>query len=72
MACSGVILGQFTRCPAEEGGFTLREVLADVFADVHKPIVSGLWAGHVDNSLTVPLGRKYCIDTFRRNVYRCE
>lgn len=71
-ACSGVILGQFTRCPAEKGGFTLREVLADVFADVHKPIVSGLWAGHVDNSLTVPMGRKYCIDTFRGNVYRCE
>ncbi len=70
--CTGVILGQFTRCPAENDGFTLHEVLRDVFADVQKPIVNGLWAGHVDNSLTVPLGRKYCIDTCTGNVHRCE
>ncbi len=70
--CAGVILGQFTRCPAETDGFTLQEVLRDVFADVQKPIMWGLHAGHVDDSLTVPLGRKYCLDTFRRNVYLCE
>lgn len=70
--CAGVILGQFTRCSAETDGFTLQEVLRDVFADVQKPIMWGLHAGHVDDSLTVPMGRKYCLDTFRRNVYLCE
>lgn len=68
--CAGVLLGQFTNCKAEEGetGFTLKEMLADVFRERHVPVLSGLMAGHVRETHTLPMGRAYRMDAERGMV----
>ncbi len=72
--CAGVILGQFTHCPAEEDGrgFTLQDVLRDVFGDEHVPVMVGLEAGHIDESLTIPLGRRYRMNTEKKTIALAE
>lgn len=68
--CAGVILGQFTDCVVEhlDAGLTIRQVLADVFGASPVPVISGLMAGHVRETLTLPLGRTYRLDANRREI----
>ena len=72
--CAGVILGQFTHCPSEANGqgFELQDVLKDVFKDVNVPVMNGLQAGHIDESLTIPLGWRYVMDTETGTITRAE
>ena len=62
--CAGIILGGFTDCVVEDPrcGLTLDEVLRDVFAKVHVPVLEGLQAGHMREMVTLPLGRRYRMD----------
>lgn len=68
--CAGIILGGFTDCEVEDpqAGLTLDEVLRDVFAKVHVPVLSGLQAGHMREMLTLPLGRRYHMDADKGTV----
>ena len=68
--CAGVILGQVTDCTAGEPGcgLSLEQVLADVFAHSPVPVVCGLMAGHVSETLTLPLGRTYRMDAGKGEI----
>lgn len=56
--CSGVILGNFRKCTAEEPhrSFTLEEVLEQHFKNFGKPVYYGAQIGHTVNKFTVPIG----------------
>ena len=62
--CAGVVFGDFADCPVEypEFGLTLEEVIRDVAAPCGKPMFTGLQAGHVSPSLTLPFGVKVRMD----------
>ena len=61
--CRGIILGRFTDCRSEypDTGFTTDEILQQFADSVSVPVIAGLHAGHVDQSLTLPLGRRFRI-----------
>ena len=62
--CAGVIFGDFADCPVEypEFGLTLEQIIRDVAAPCGKPMFTGLQAGHVSPSLTLPFGVKVRMD----------
>ena len=62
--CAGVVFGDFADCPVEypEFGLTLEQIIRDVAAPCGKPMFTGLQAGHVSPSLTLPFGVKVCMD----------
>ena len=54
----GVVLGNFSGCDPDPGkpSLTLQQVFEDTFQDYSYPVVSGIHAGHVKGSLTLPIG----------------
>jgi len=62
--CAGVILGAFTDCAAKYPGESLSctTVLADRFAGLGKPVLSGLACGHCLPTLSLPLGANVRLD----------
>ncbi len=56
--CSGVILGGYTDCIADEGkpSLTLEEIFRDVLGDINKPVVYGFNCGHCMPTTSIPLG----------------
>jgi len=55
---SGIVLGKFKDCVPEKGkpSLSLQQVFKDAFHDFHGPILSNIQYGHINNSLTIPLG----------------
>ena len=55
---AAVLLGQFTKCKAEEGkeSLTLDEVFDDYFADAPYPVIKNFPAGHHTWNATLPIG----------------
>ncbi len=55
---SGLILGTFRKCIAEEPNrsFTLEEVFVQHFSTFEKPVFYGAQIGHTKNKFTVPIG----------------
>jgi muramoyltetrapeptide carboxypeptidase len=55
---SGVILGGFRDCEAEEEdrSFTLEEVFAQHFSERPYPVYFGAQIGHIQNKFTLPVG----------------
>ena len=68
--CAGIVFGAFTNCTNEypESGFELDEIIAQFVAKVRVPVLWGLQAGHIGNSLTVPLGRRYRMDAEQGSI----
>lgn len=64
-ACSGIIVGSWTRCEPQEGkpSLTIDEIFGDLVIPSGKPILSGLEAGHGSPSLTLPMGIRYRMDS---------
>ena len=62
--CAGVVFGDFCDCPVEypEFGLTLEEVIRDIVKPCGKPVFTGLQAGHVTPTLTLPLGVRCRMD----------
>ncbi len=56
--CTGVILGSFRKCTAEEPdrAFTLEEVFEQHFGDMEIPVYYGAQIGHTVNKFTIPIG----------------
>jgi muramoyltetrapeptide carboxypeptidase len=53
----GIVLGTFPGCDEPGGTVTVRDTLADLFADVAGPVVFGFPTGHVSGpARTLPLG----------------
>lgn len=62
---SGVVLGQFKKCLAEEPNwaFTVEEVLDQHFGNLKIPVFSNAPVGHVKDKYILPIGQKVQIDT---------
>ena len=66
--CAGILLGGFTNCTEEYDHshcFSLEEILDQLARRVRVPVLSGLQAGHVDDPVTLCLGRRYRLDADR-------
>lgn len=55
---SGIILGKFRDCVAEEPdfAFTVEEIFAQHYAQLKIPVISNVMIGHIRNKFTVPVG----------------
>lgn len=61
---SGVVLGQFKKCVAEEPdwAFTVEELLDQHFGNLKIPVFSNAPVGHVKDKYILPIGQKVQID----------
>lgn len=61
---AGVIFGEFVNCETEDnnGSFTCREVISDIFTRLKIPCFYGLGPGHGTHKVTLPLGVKAEMD----------
>lgn len=61
---SGVVLGQFKKCLAEEPNwaFTIEEVLEQHFSKLKIPVFTGAPIGHVKDKYVLPIGQNVQID----------
>lgn len=65
--CAGIVFGAFTNCTNEypTSGFELDAIISQMVDKLHVPVVAGLQAGHIGNSLTLPLGRRVRLNADR-------
>jgi muramoyltetrapeptide carboxypeptidase len=63
-SCSGIILGQFTKCelPHYERSLTLEQVINDRILSLNKPTLVNLQSGHSYPKITLPIGAKVKMD----------
>jgi muramoyltetrapeptide carboxypeptidase len=59
---SGILLGDFTNCEPEEGGYTAQDVLKELLGFLQIPILSGFPSGHGDANWAIPFGVKVRLD----------
>ncbi len=67
-AIKGVILGRFVDCyetDSDKRSLTLNEVIGDYFNEMNIPVIYNFIHGHVDNTLTVPIGAHSKINATR-------
>lgn len=55
---AGIVLGQWTRCTADEAdkSLTLEEIFDDLIVDEKKPIIYNVACGHSTPTMTLPMG----------------
>lgn len=63
-SCSGIILGQFTKCdlPHYERSLTLEQVIKDRILSLNKPTLLNIQSGHSYPKLTLPIGANIKMD----------
>ncbi|HCO47897.1 MAG TPA: LD-carboxypeptidase [Spirochaetaceae bacterium] len=73
-ACSGIIVGSWTRCEPQGGkpSLTIDEIFGDLVIPCGKPILSGLEAGHGSPALSLALGVRYSMDVGTLSVDMLE
>lgn len=54
---SGILLGALTDCDLPDRPGSAMEAVLDVLGEVSVPVIGGLQAGHISDSLTLPLGK---------------
>ena len=65
----GVLLGDFKNAKrAEPGDMSLEDVFEDNFGKMKVPVISGLKSGHVRPFITIPIGAKAKIDTYKNEI----
>jgi muramoyltetrapeptide carboxypeptidase len=71
---SGVALGVFRKCTAEEPefSFTLEEVFDQHFTNAEMPVLSGLQFGHTKNKFTLPVGTQVELNSDRGSLQMME
>lgn len=68
----GVILAEFVKCfPSKKASFTLEEVFQHYFAPAGYPVIYPVSCGHGGDKITIPLGVRVTIDTFK-NVFSID
>ncbi len=65
---AGILLGSFTGCDPENGGYTCSDVLREKLEPLQVPILSGFPAGHGVANWPIPMGIKVRIDADARAV----
>ncbi|MBR5429645.1 MAG: LD-carboxypeptidase [Firmicutes bacterium] len=71
-ACAGIVFGAFTNCNEEydhSNCFTVDELLEQMAARLQVPVLRGLQAGHLSDTLTLPLGRRVRLDADTCRLY---
>lgn len=58
----GIVLGAFVQGDPGADGVTLVDVLRERLSDLGVPVVMGCPAGHIDDNLELPLGRRVTLD----------
>lgn len=59
---AAVVLGAFTHGPPGPDGITLADVLYERLSDLPCPVLTGLRAGHLEDNLELPFGRRVFVD----------
>ncbi|MFA6541158.1 MAG: LD-carboxypeptidase [Bacteroidota bacterium] len=68
---NGVLIGELTDVKASDTSkpnLTLEQILADTFAGIKKPVMTGLVYGHVPKKLTIPVGAEAVMDAGKGTV----
>ncbi|HEY2735229.1 MAG TPA: LD-carboxypeptidase [Polyangiales bacterium] len=60
-----IVLGAFVQGEAGPDGVRLEDVLAERLGDLGIPVASGLPAGHLDDNVELPFGRRVTLDASR-------
>ena len=63
---AGLAFGSFSGCDNEypSSGFGLLEILNHYAGFVSGPVIASLSFGHIRRNLTLPMGQRYCLDTY--------
>ncbi|MEN1679280.1 MAG: LD-carboxypeptidase [Planctomycetota bacterium] len=70
---AGVLLGQFTKCDAEDGkGLSLAQVFDDYFGEAPYPVITNFPAGHVPLNAALPMGCRVRVDADNLKVTLLE
>lgn len=71
-ACSGVVIGRFTKCEAGGGEYrligSLEEIVRRTLEPLGIPAVYGLPIGHIRSKITVPVGALATLDADERTL----
>ncbi len=62
---AGIILGSFTRCgdkEPREDDLTLEDIFRELIVPAGKPVLTGVVCGHGSSSMSLPMGRMFCMD----------
>ncbi len=71
--CAGILLGGWTDCAPDpsEDTLTLDDILRQVVLPTGKPVLSGLPAGHVLPTMSLPLGATVAMDADAKTLEVC-
>ncbi len=69
---AGILLGRFTDCEPEEGGYSSMDVLRDLFARVGVPVLAGFPCGHGVENWALPLGLRIRMDADQKSIQFLE
>ena len=63
---SGLMLGYFKGCGAMD---EIYKIVDNIFKGINIPILAGFEAGHGENNITIPLGLKATLDTYKNVLW---
>jgi muramoyltetrapeptide carboxypeptidase len=69
---AGILLGRFTDCEPEEGGYSSRDVLRDLVTDLGVPVLANFPGGHGDDNWALPLGLRIQMDADQKHIQFLE
>jgi muramoyltetrapeptide carboxypeptidase len=69
---AGILIGRFTDCEPEEGGYSSEDVLRDLFARLGVPVLAGFPCGHGIENWALPLGLRIRVDADQKSIQFLE
>lgn len=64
-----IVLCNWNKCECDNNAptLTLSEVFEQILLPLKKPILCGYYIGHCSPNITIPIGAKACIDTYKKH-----
>ncbi len=69
---AGILLGSFTDCEPEEGGYSSQDVLHDLVDSIGVPVLAGFPCGHGIENWALPLGLRISMDAEQKSIQFLE
>ncbi len=69
---AGILLGRFTDCEPEEGGYSSSDVLRDLLGTVGVPVLANFPGGHGVENWALPLGIRIRMDADQKSIQFLE